>query len=157
MVWFQSVYWCKNIFLFSTDDPNFPHLTRESVKSDKNFQKLLKKQQKELQVMKKRHQKDKSAMHKQHCLVVDKIVITRDKKLSAIEKSKNKGWVREYLLLKDSYLQGINVINTCLEPLYMYYTCKHFLCKNMILQNTKITERVVMTLIILLSFLSEEL
>ena len=42
--------------------------------------------------MKKRHQKDKSAMHKQHCLVVDKIVITRDKKLTAIEKNKNKGW-----------------------------------------------------------------
>lgn len=89
---------------FLTDDPNFPHLTRESVKSDKNFQKLLKKQQKELQVMKKRHQKDKSAMHKQHCLVVDKIVITRDKKLTAIEKSKNKGLVAEYLSLNDFYL-----------------------------------------------------
>ncbi|XP_052698208.1 1-phosphatidylinositol 4,5-bisphosphate phosphodiesterase beta-4-like isoform X2 [Crassostrea angulata] len=85
------------------DDPNFPHLTRESVKSDKNFQKLLKKQQKELQVMKKRHQKDKSAMHKQHCLVVDKIVITRDKKLTAIEKSKNKGDVTDSKALIDDH------------------------------------------------------
>lgn len=119
---------CTDVTIsFSTDDPNFPHLTRESVKSDKNFQKLLKKQQKELQVMKKRHQKDKSAMHKQHCLVVDKIVITRDKKLTAIEKSKNKGWVGEYLSLNDSYLQDIYVINTCLGPLILY-TCKHISC-----------------------------
>ncbi|XP_048737341.1 1-phosphatidylinositol 4,5-bisphosphate phosphodiesterase beta-4-like isoform X2 [Ostrea edulis] len=73
------------------DDPALLPLTRESVKADKNFQKLLKKQQKEVQMMKKRHQKDKSVMHKQHCLVVDKIVVTRDKKLTAIEKSKNKG------------------------------------------------------------------
>lgn len=109
---------------FLTDDPNFPHLTRESVKSDKNFQKLLKKQQKELQVMKKRHQKDKSAMHKQHCLVVDKIVITRDKKLTAIEKSKNKGLVAEYLSLNDSYLQGVYVISTCLGPPYILL-CGH--------------------------------
>lgn len=106
---------------FLTDDPNFPHLTRESVKSDKNFQKLLKKQQKELQVMKKRHQKDKSAMHKQHCLVVDKIVITRDKKLTAIEKSKNKGLVAEYLSLNNSYLQGVYVISTCLGPPYILH------------------------------------
>lgn len=123
---------------FLTDDPNFPHLTRESVKSDKNFQKLLKKQQKELQVMKKRHQKDKSAMHKQHCLVVDKIVITRDKKLTAIEKSKNKGLVAEYLSLNDSYLQDVYVISTCLGPPYILHMWTYFLCKNLILQNDEI-------------------
>lgn len=80
--------------------------------------------------MKKRHQKEKSAMHKQHCLVVDKIVITRDKKLTAIEKSKNKGLVAEYLSLNDSYLEGI----------YILHMWTYFLCKNLILQNDEITK-----------------
>lgn len=90
--------------------------------------------------MKKRHQKDKSAMHKQHCLVVDKIVITRDKKLTAIEKSKNKGLVAEYLSLNDSYLQGVYVFNTCLGPPYILHMWTYLLCKNLILQNDEITK-----------------
>ncbi|KAK3094202.1 hypothetical protein FSP39_025408 [Pinctada imbricata] len=72
------------------DELTFPAITRDSIKMDKNYLKLLKKQQKEVQMLKKRHQKDKSTMHKQHCVVTEKLVVSHDKEKSAIEKSLEK-------------------------------------------------------------------
>lgn len=59
-------------------------------------------------------------------------MITRDKKLTVIEKSKNKGLVVEYFLLNDFYLEGIYVISICLGLLYILYMWIYFFCKNLI-------------------------
>ncbi|KAL5008396.1 hypothetical protein ScPMuIL_013977 [Solemya velum] len=72
------------------NEMTFEPITRESLKADKNFQKLLKKQQKELELLKKKHQKERLAMQRQHCIVVDKLVATHDKEKLATEKSLEK-------------------------------------------------------------------
>ncbi|KAL3872742.1 hypothetical protein ACJMK2_035946 [Sinanodonta woodiana] len=72
------------------EELNFEAITREALKIDKNFGKLLKKQQKELDTLKKKHQKERSIMQRQHCTVVDKLIATHDKEKQAAEKSAEK-------------------------------------------------------------------
>ena len=57
----------------------FEAISRDCLKSDKAFQKLLRKQQKELEMLKKKQQKERSLMQRQHCLVVEKIVTNQEK------------------------------------------------------------------------------
>ena len=73
-----------------TEELSFDTIRRDSLKQDKAFQKLLRKQAKELENLKKKHQKERSTMQRQHCLVVDKLVACHDKEKLATEKSADK-------------------------------------------------------------------
>ncbi|WAR19423.1 PLCB4-like protein, partial [Mya arenaria] len=68
------------------EDEPFEAVHRETLKYDKVYQKLLKKQAKELEMLKKKHQKERSAMQRQHCIIVDKLVAGQDKEKMASEK-----------------------------------------------------------------------
>lgn len=74
----------------SESDIGFDPITPEILRTDKQFVKLLKKQQKEIELLKKKHNKDRPAMQKQHCIVVDKLVVTHDKEKVSQEKSLEK-------------------------------------------------------------------
>lgn len=52
----------------------FDPITVESLRQEKGFQKVLRKQQKELESLKKRHQKEKLTVQKQHCVAIEKII-----------------------------------------------------------------------------------
>jgi len=69
------------------------------LRADKQFVKLLKKQQKDLEILKKRHNKERSTMQKQHCIVVDKMVVTHDKEKLSQEKSLEKAIKKKGLVL----------------------------------------------------------
>ncbi|XP_077989116.1 1-phosphatidylinositol 4,5-bisphosphate phosphodiesterase beta-4-like isoform X2 [Glandiceps talaboti] len=62
----------------------------ESLKSDKAFIKLLKKQSKDLESLKKKHTKDKELMQRSHCTLVDKMVSRHDKDKLTQEKNLEK-------------------------------------------------------------------
>ena len=62
----------------------------EQLKTDKSFQKLLKKQQKEMDVIKKRQNKERTIMQKSHCYVVEKLVAGHDKQKTGTEKNLEK-------------------------------------------------------------------
>ena len=86
-----------------TEDLGFDPITPELLRTDKQYIKLLKRQQKELEVVKKRHNKERSAMQKAHCTVVDKMVASHDKEKSGQEKTlekimKKKGYVVTVLI-----------------------------------------------------------
>ncbi|XP_060577835.1 1-phosphatidylinositol 4,5-bisphosphate phosphodiesterase beta-4-like isoform X1 [Ruditapes philippinarum] len=68
----------------------FEAINRDSLKLDKVFQKLLRKQSKDLECLKKKQQKERSNMQRQHCLVVDKLVACHDKEKIATEKQVEK-------------------------------------------------------------------
>ncbi|KAH3846069.1 hypothetical protein DPMN_088363, partial [Dreissena polymorpha] len=68
------------------DDSFFEAIHRDTLKCDKAFQKLLKKQTKDLEANKKRHQKERQNMQRQHCLVVDKLLAVQDKEKIATGK-----------------------------------------------------------------------
>ena len=72
------------------EDLGFEEVTLDTLKQDKSFQKLLKKQQKEIEILKKRQNKERTTMQKQHCSVVDKLVATHDKEKTAQEKQLEK-------------------------------------------------------------------
>ena len=65
-------------------------ITRESLKLDKAFQKLLKKQLRDLELLNKKQQKEKTCMNKQHCIMVDKVLVSHDKEKTATEKKLKK-------------------------------------------------------------------
>ncbi|XP_013782040.2 1-phosphatidylinositol 4,5-bisphosphate phosphodiesterase-like [Limulus polyphemus] len=56
------------------DDFKMEPITSESLKVEKPFLKLTRKQQKELDTVKKRHQKEKTGIQKQQCVAIDKII-----------------------------------------------------------------------------------
>lgn len=72
------------------DEPCFDAISRDILKLDKVFQKLLKKQGKDLECLKKKHQKERSSMQRQHCIAVDKLVACHDKEKIATEKQVEK-------------------------------------------------------------------
>ena len=72
--------------VFITEELNFEAIRRDSLKQDKVYIKLLRKQHKELETLKKKHQKERSTMQRQHCLVFDKLVACHDKEKLATEK-----------------------------------------------------------------------
>ncbi|XP_071962625.1 1-phosphatidylinositol 4,5-bisphosphate phosphodiesterase beta-4-like isoform X2 [Antedon mediterranea] len=67
-----------------------PPIDIESLKKDKPYLKLLKKQQKELGTLQKRHTKEQESMLKGHQLRVDKMVAAHDKEKQAQEKNLEK-------------------------------------------------------------------
>lgn len=56
------------------DDFRIEPITAESLKGEKAFIKLTRKQQKELETLRRKHHKEKTAVQKQQCSAVDKIV-----------------------------------------------------------------------------------
>jgi len=77
--------------LWRTDDIGFEPVTVESLRADKVFVKLVKKQQKELESLNKMHVKERSTLQKQQCTVVDKMVAVHDKERQQVEKVAEKG------------------------------------------------------------------
>lgn len=80
------------------DDLGFTPLTIESLRIEKQYLKLVKKQQKEIETTKKRHAKERSVLQKQHCVIFDKMVAVHDREKSQQEKcveraGKKKGYV----------------------------------------------------------------
>lgn len=61
------------------DDPLIEKITRDTLKSMKGFQKLLKKQSKDKEILKKKHNKEKAFMQKQHSSIIDKMTANHDK------------------------------------------------------------------------------
>ena len=74
-----------------TDDVGFDPVTVESLRADKVFVKLVKKQQKELESLNKMHIKERSTLQKQQCTVVDKMVAIQEKEKQQVEKVAEKG------------------------------------------------------------------
>lgn len=63
----------------STAITQIEKITRETLKSMKGFQKLLKKQAKESEALKKKHNKERAMMQKQHSTAMDKMAANYDK------------------------------------------------------------------------------
>ncbi|XP_066584547.1 1-phosphatidylinositol 4,5-bisphosphate phosphodiesterase-like isoform X2 [Prorops nasuta] len=61
------------------EELNFDAITVETLRQEKGYQKVLRKQQKELESLKKRHQKEKLAVQKQHCAAIEKIIKGKNK------------------------------------------------------------------------------
>lgn len=61
------------------EDTQIEKITRDTLKSMKGFQKLLKKQSKENENLKKKQNKEKALMQKQHSSVIDKLAANYDK------------------------------------------------------------------------------
>jgi len=80
-------------------------VTVESLRADKVFVKLVKKQQKELEALNKMHIKERSTLQKQQCTVMDKMIAVHDKEKQQVEKvteksGKKKRWkILTYYLL----------------------------------------------------------
>ena len=74
-----------------TDDVLFEPVTVESLRADKVFIKLVKKQQKELESLNKMHVKERSTLQKQQCAVMDKMITVHDKEKQQVEKVAEKG------------------------------------------------------------------
>ena len=82
-----SVLWCIHL----TDDTGFEPVTVESLRVDKVFVKLVKKQQKELESLNKMHVKERSTLQKQQCTVMDKMIAVHEKEKQQVEKVTEKG------------------------------------------------------------------
>ncbi|KAK0163134.1 hypothetical protein PV327_006842 [Microctonus hyperodae] len=52
----------------------FEPITVESLRNDKSYQKLIRKQQKQLESVRKRHQKERNAVQKQQCTAIEKLI-----------------------------------------------------------------------------------
>uniref|UniRef100_A0A146L2V9 1-phosphatidylinositol 4,5-bisphosphate phosphodiesterase n=2 Tax=Lygus hesperus TaxID=30085 RepID=A0A146L2V9_LYGHE len=61
------------------DELVFEPITTDSLKAEKAFVKVTRKQQKELDAMQKRHSKEKALIQKQQCIAVEKIVKGKNK------------------------------------------------------------------------------
>ncbi|KAF6211563.1 hypothetical protein GE061_012076 [Apolygus lucorum] len=61
------------------DELVFEPITTDSLKAEKAFVKVTRKQQKELDAMQKRHSKEKTLIQKQQCIAVEKIVKGKNK------------------------------------------------------------------------------
>jgi len=57
-------------------------LTIELLRSEKQFVKLVKKQQKDVETIRKRHKKERSILQRQHCVVFDKVIAIHDREKS---------------------------------------------------------------------------
>ena len=74
-----------------TDDVGFEPVTVESLRADKVFVKLVKKQQKELESLNKMHIKERSTLQKQQCTVMDKMIAVHEKEKQQVEKVAERG------------------------------------------------------------------
>lgn len=76
---FRSLNWIfvvinQSSIVRPTEEIKFDPITVESLKLEKGYQKVLRKQQKELESLNKRHQKEKMTVQKQHCVAIEKII-----------------------------------------------------------------------------------
>lgn len=62
------------------EEMQLERITRESLKTMKSFQKLLKRQSKEKEALKKKHNKERAMMQKQHAAIIDKMNANNSKK-----------------------------------------------------------------------------
>jgi len=56
------------------EDLKFEHLTADSLRTEKGYNKATKKQQKELEAMRKKHSKERQLIQKQQCVSIEKLV-----------------------------------------------------------------------------------
>ncbi|XP_018396204.1 PREDICTED: 1-phosphatidylinositol 4,5-bisphosphate phosphodiesterase-like isoform X2 [Cyphomyrmex costatus] len=61
------------------EEMKFDPITLETLRHEKGYQKVLRKQQKELESLKKRHHKEKVTVQKQHCIAIEKIFKGKNK------------------------------------------------------------------------------
>ncbi|XP_011334377.1 1-phosphatidylinositol 4,5-bisphosphate phosphodiesterase isoform X4 [Ooceraea biroi] len=61
------------------EEIKFDPVTLETLRQEKGYQKVLRKQQKELESLKKRHHKEKLTVQKQHCVAIEKIFKGKNK------------------------------------------------------------------------------
>ncbi|XP_011646737.1 1-phosphatidylinositol 4,5-bisphosphate phosphodiesterase-like isoform X2 [Pogonomyrmex barbatus] len=61
------------------EEMKFDSITLETLRQEKGYQKVLRKQQKELESLKKRHHKEKLSVQKQHCVAIEKIFKGKNK------------------------------------------------------------------------------
>ncbi|KAJ4442011.1 hypothetical protein ANN_11875 [Periplaneta americana] len=61
------------------EDLKFESLTAESLRSEKGYQKVVRKQQKELDALKKRQLKEQLSMQKQQCTAIEKLIKGKNK------------------------------------------------------------------------------
>lgn len=59
---------------FHVEIMKFEPITVESLRNDKSYQKLMRKQQKHLESVRKRHQKERNAVQKQQCTAIEKLI-----------------------------------------------------------------------------------
>lgn len=52
----------------------FDPITLDTLRQEKGYQKVLRKQQKDLESLRKRHHKEKLTVQKQHCVAIEKII-----------------------------------------------------------------------------------
>lgn len=57
-----------------TEIIEFEPITVESLRQEKGYQKLIRKQQKDLESLKKRQQKEKNTVQKQQCAAIEKLI-----------------------------------------------------------------------------------
>lgn len=60
------------LFIFVIDDFKIEPITTESLKNEKAFMKLTRKQQKELESQRRKQHKEKTVVQKQQCSAIDK-------------------------------------------------------------------------------------
>lgn len=61
------------------EEMKFDPVTLDTLRQEKGYQKVLRKQQKELESLKKRHHKEKLTVQKQHCVAIEKIFKGKNK------------------------------------------------------------------------------
>ncbi|GAA50216.1 phospholipase C beta, partial [Clonorchis sinensis] len=72
------------------DDPKFDPISLSLLQTDKNYQKLLKKQSKELELVQRRQDKDATTMLRNHTVVTDKLNTTHAKERSSTKRPSKK-------------------------------------------------------------------
>ncbi|XP_036145410.1 1-phosphatidylinositol 4,5-bisphosphate phosphodiesterase isoform X2 [Monomorium pharaonis] len=70
---------CFISYFISTEEMKFDPITLETLRHEKGYQKVLRKQQKELESLKKKHHKEKLTIQKQHCVAIEKIFKGKNK------------------------------------------------------------------------------
>ena len=83
---FSNTYYQHFVPCCAVDEIGFEPVTVESLRADKVFVKLVKKQQKELESVNKMHVKERSTLQKQQCTVMDKMIAVHDKEKQQVEK-----------------------------------------------------------------------
>ncbi|XP_014467958.1 PREDICTED: 1-phosphatidylinositol 4,5-bisphosphate phosphodiesterase-like isoform X1 [Dinoponera quadriceps] len=61
------------------EEMKFDPITLDTLRHEKGYQKVLRKQQKELESLRKRHHKEKLTVQKQHCVAIEKIIKGKNK------------------------------------------------------------------------------
>lgn len=66
------IHWPVTIFL--SEEMEFEPITIDSLRQEKGYMKVMRKQQKELEALRKRHQKEKLSVQKQQTASIEKLI-----------------------------------------------------------------------------------